>query len=308
MTNNYIELDLSQLENKIRYFPVAETFNVKIRNDFFLLNFLEIQDGVIYLLDKNKDLLARIPPDARGICTDRVIVNVHFRGLDYFFKGVLESCEYKTSIEQTSDEHCYFKIFSIEKIFRIEKRQEERVLTYPHQRAYLYIEMPSFIETSENNGSRESSIDGVNNNVEKNNVLFFNRQKKSDDQVFIQYAKKRRLKIHNTHYLKYRILDISPVGVSFIIHRSEEIVLRDKNQLSDFIIKIDNEEVRIFKATILYVIDYLDSSFENIKMSKVGLQLHEKSIVLEKLLTDITPVNSTENDLDEFEEFLISKK
>lgn len=225
-------------------------------------------------LDFNKENLQLVitseKHDFSGI--NSVLYTFTFNGVNYFGKGELKEINAKRFRLECSDD-----------LFKSERRENFRLLTYPHHMVYLQFPQEEEEVQSENkvvSFQTGQSQTGLFKN-------FLNLVGSDEDSGVLE------------GYVRYRVLDISVTGLAFMISELEKETLEKQNEIGP--IKIDfTEEIEIPMAEIRYIIPMLN---KNIKSYKVGIQFKDVDLNTDQLLGRL--INDTMRDFEtEFEDFL----
>lgn len=162
-------------------------------------------------------------------------------------------------------------LFKILELFKHEKREGERLLTYPHHKAYILIPVGEKIEE-----------------VSSENLLYFSKTQDVKEKAFDKFGKyndeRGALIVDKKKYRQFRILDLSKLGASFFANSSEKIFLEGKKRLASLLIDFNGERYDLGKGEVLYGVDYVDPRATHVPMFKIGLKFGKENIQLSKLI------------------------
>jgi hypothetical protein len=209
----------------------------------------------------------------------KVFINFAFNSVDYFAKGVL-----------TSDSEGLVSIDLEETVFKSEKRQNERLLTFPHHQAHAYFKVYS--------------------NEDSSNIISLNRVKDEKQGVLESFASERMKEVLDDEavadLMGFRILDISSTGLSFCANNRETSYFAsfDDDQSIEFTLMFEGESFTLNCAEIVYIVDYVNSRAAKIPMKKIGIKFGENEI-LKKLIDSLINDKGALREVDKsFESFL----
>ena len=183
--------------------------------------------------DKNKKL-------------DLLNVHVHMKikNVNFFSSGILAQKE--------NDEYVIQKL---ENVYRFEKRKNDRLLSFPHRKIYIYFNM-----VAEND-------DG--------NVISLNRLTGNKDEVFEEFAKvvygDKFIGNDGTPMTGFRILDISEDGASFLANDREKDYFTGNSSFSNIRLDFNGRIFSFASVKVKNVVDYIDPRSINVPMYKVGV-------------------------------------
>lgn len=205
-----------------------------------------------------------------------------FANSDLFMHFVLNSVSYlvKVVIEKKDGKRVLLK--STSELYRNEKRVNERLLSYPLYKFYVYL--------------------NITNN--RSNILSMNRitsKKCGPLHQFLQDFSKE----NNNKGTGFRIIDISKTGFSFMANENEKSIFETGTDLVNLTLEVKDKEYSIKKANVAYCIDYVDKRFAGVSMYKVGIKLHmlcrELNEVIDSLLSrNLLDEESIHGDFEDF--------
>lgn len=220
------------------------------------------------------------------LTTERICLNFTINDIDYFLRGkVVEQMEDNLQMVVELEEHC----------FRVEKRNKERLITYPVYDVYAYLKYQK---------SKAS------------NVVFFNKkeQQSRDFLTEIDNIQKNKimemaenLQIEDSEELVgFRVEDLSSSGLSFFASAKEKDNILDVIGDEKFTLVL-NFEMQVFnleEAQVVYKINYINSQFSGVPMYKIGITF-KTSPSLKRKIEDHSGITVDLVDYQkEFEEFV----
>ncbi len=171
-------------------------------------------------------------------------------------------------------------------LFRYEKRESERLLTYPHRKVYLLVEYTG------------------SDNLAKNNILDIHSKDQGEERLISMYNRLHKQK--SELELKLRVLDISAAGIAILAGKQEVSILVNQEFSSTRII-FDDCTYAVVVEKLLYSVEYLDVLTRKAGLYKVGLKCQlpdDLKVAIEKYLADAAERLDVMND---FEQFLLSR-
>jgi len=262
--SNFLCLSKVDTSKKLQMISVGDA--IAIKNDELSIesSITSAQNNVIKI---NTDTIVNLSQ----FKYQEVTISFFISGIRYFAKAVADS---ELSLELISG------------LYRNEKRLEERLLLFPHHKAYCYIKF--FIE--------EKPVD---------NVVSLSRGshlKKEELDDFVCLEKNEMTK----GMIGFRVLDISNSGMAIIANEYEVKVLEELKEFNDVVFDLNNYFYEVSTLSFKYTVDYIDSSALDKTMFKVGFKINSLN---EKLSNKIERYILSSDSLDEsFSEFQSSLK
>ena len=152
-------------------------------------------------------------------------------------------------------------------LFKLEKRSQDRLLTYPHDKYFIFVKLTQIAEGG--------------------HVVPFRK----DDRKAIELIKKyeeetKQEKVGEGGYLEhgFRVLDFSANGVSFLVNRQERDLLEEQDFLSDIILKGPQCEFKVEGGKIESTIDFINPKAPGVPMFKVGIKFKKRCIEIDEFL------------------------
>lgn len=216
-----------------------------------------------------------------------ICLNFTVNDMDYFFRAKV--------IDQL-DEHQTITFELENSCFRVEKRNRERLTTYPLYEVYAYLKY------------KKTSNSG--------NVVFFNKSEQKTHDFFSEIDNLQKNKLaslgqnlyqeDSEDLVGFRVEDISSSGLSFFASQKEKELILDKLADDSFSL-IVNFEMQVFNlenASVVYKINYINAQFSGVPMFKVGVTF-KSSPALKRKIEDLSGITlDMTNYQKEFEEFI----
>jgi hypothetical protein len=249
---------LSQLSNASSKLTIWEKGS-SVKETFFASDF-----------ERNEFILFISSSDKSSYINKKILYAFSINGVNYFGKGELQNLRENR-----------FRLDCTDELFKSERRESFRLLTYPHHNSYIHIPQNS-------------------ENTESSNIVNF-KTKMSQTGLF-----KNFLEIVGDEggdlkegFAKFRVLDLSVSGLAFQIGEIEKEILEGIKELSPVYVFF-NEEVEIPKIEIRYIVPMIQKSGIAYKVGVKFLGVDTNTdLHLGKL------INSAMRDFEsEFEDFL----
>ena len=220
------------------------------------------------------------------LSSERICFNFTINDIDYFLRGkVVEQVEDMMEMIVELEEHC----------FRVEKRNKERLITYPVYEVYAYLKYQK---------------------AKSNNVVFFNKKEQKSRDFLSEIDNIQKNKIlqmaENVHVedseelVGFRVEDLSSSGLSFFASTKEKDNILDVIGDEKFTLVL-NFEMQVFnleEAHIVYKINYINTQFSGVPMYKIGITF-KTSPSLKRKIEDHSGITVDLLDYQkEFEEFI----
>lgn len=221
----------------------------------------------------------------RELTNQQICLNFQLSEIEYFFHGkVIQQTNEKIEMILELDANC----------FRMEKRNRDRLQTYPIHEVYAYLKHQK-------------------NNT--NNVIFFNKkeQEKSDFFFVLENMQKNKIKQLNPELntdeedlLGFRVEDLSSSGLSFFANTKEKEEIFDKVGEASFSLTLmfESESFTLEKAVVVYKINYINAQFSGVPMYKIGINFMQNQKLKEKIEKIAPFVRDLRDYQREFEEFI----
>jgi len=208
-----------------------------------------------------------------------ICLNFSLNEVEYFIKAKV--------LLQNEDEKVLELIIQ-EPAYRVEKRLQERILTYPRYQCFLYIRYEKYSP--------------------EENVLFLNKKDTQENAFFKKLSMKNSIQTENDDEEVYglRIEDINADGLAGIssVTEYEEILKSFKDKTFSAVLMFETKSFTLAEIKMVYAMDYISPYFNNIKMKKLGFSF-KHSASLKRELEDLTGTVLELTDYrNEFEEFI----
>lgn len=189
------------------------------------------------------------------------------------------SLQYFVSVTGLKVEKGLYHLELADTTYRYEKRENERLLTYPHYSAYFYIPVKA--------NSGEST----------DNVLLFNRQTKIDKFQEYKSGRSRQLSEilgaeteEDSEVIGVRLLDLSATGMAIIVNKREINLIAPEKKIGRGFLKFNGQVYFLENLKVAYEIKYVDPKAAAGDFLKVGLafeKVHEQiQWALEKIFME----------------------
>lgn len=188
----------------------------------------------------------------------KVLIQFTFNNVDYFAKGIVKKVKEPSHLKVSIDKY----------IYKTEKRENERLLTFPHYQAYAYFKL--FEDKDQN-------------------VLSFNQRKVSNFESFEKFNNKveqlkKKTKTEVGELIGFRVLDISQNGISFLIDIRSKPLFQDMTGVN-FSLMIDGLMFSLSQGKLVYLVDYLSGKLSGEHKHKVGLSFEASEEFKNKLFS-----------------------
>lgn len=208
-----------------------------------------------------------------------ICLNFSLNEVEYFIKA---------KVHLQSEEEKILELEILEPAYRVEKRLQERILTYPRYQCFLYIRH-----------EKEKSDE---------NVLFLNKKDNQENAFFKKLSAKNSIHTETDDEEVYglRVEDINADGLAGIssVTEYEEILKPFKNKTFNAVLMFETKSFTLSDIKMVYAMDYISPFFNNIKMKKLGFSF-KHSASLKRELEDLTGTVLELTDYrSEFEEFI----
>lgn len=228
---------------------------------------------VQYFRSKSEiQVMGSIPDDH---IDQEVLYSYELSGLHFFGKCTLTS---------PTKEKIYLNCKS--ELFKSERRANFRLLTYPHQKVFIHIEVPQ-------NKDPESNVISFNTGTNETGLFknFLNVIEEKEEETIIE------------GFIKLRVLDLSVTGLAILLGELENKLFTKINvDLGKMHLEFNGQILDIPNGKILYKLEQLASD-KKTTIYKAGLQFLGIDTNLDEELSGL--INQTLRSLEsEFEDFL----
>ena len=253
LEDKFLKFETKEIILKLKGFALSkELMKVWVGKDLSTYRVCDFKEDSVTLKcfsEDEDDLLF----DGKEIC-----FNFSFKNIDYFGKARFLKNKEKIELKLK------------EQIYRLEKRDNERVLTYPRYRVFLCMEGESESKSLEN-------------------VVFLSKTTEKKVQKEVVREDQQKEKIHQVlsnevknpeDYISFRILDLSESGASVLMNPNDRDLF-GKERDKAFIV-FEKEIFEVTDLQVIYDVAYI-SQDAHLNMKKLGIQfdfnetLHEKT-------------------------------
>ena len=210
---------------------------------------------------------------------EKKFINFSFNTVDYFVKGIVSSVDNKEITIELE-----------ENVFKSEKRQNERLLTFPHHNVNAYFKVYSDSDSS--------------------NIISLNRVKNEKEEVLESFASERMKEILKddavADLMGFRILDLSSNGLSFFANNRETSYFAgfEDDSNVEFTLMFESKAFTLKCAEVIYIVDYVNSRASKVPMKKIGIQFNEDSDLQNQIESFINEKGALREVDKSFESFL----
>ena len=269
LEDKFLKLKTSEIILKLKGFVKEKsTAKVWIGKNLSIYRVCEINEKpdtveLIFFSEAEDDVLF----NKKEVC-----LNFSTHNVDYFAKASFISVE---------DEK--ISITLKENIFRLEKRDNERVLTYPRYKSFFCIKGEKEHKTLEN-------------------VVFLNKKEEKKVQKEVTKDHLMNEKIHSLlasevetpeDYTNFRILDLSESGISVLINHGDKDKIGENHDSA--IVTFEKDLFFVENIEIIYDVPYISHDI-NQQMVKIGIQFDFNEKI--KIKTDLLLGENWENFID----------
>lgn len=273
---NFLKLNKDELVNKLAH---ALTQSIPI---IFWKHSPRFYEGKIVNSEyKNKKLTIILKFDFLPVSLkeNEVCLNFAIKEVEYFLK---------TKVEEQNEEEKILTMEVAEPSYRVEKRLQERIMTYPQYQCFLYLRY-----------SKDANA---------KNVLFLNKKEAKEDKIFKLLTQKNNMfsEDEDEELFGLRIEDLNGDGLAGVCSQNEyeEVVSKFHEGKHSATLMFETRSFTIQDLKLVYAIDYISPLFNSLKMKKLGFSF-KHNVALKRELEDVTGVTLEMHDYrHEFEEFI----
>ena len=173
-----------------------------------------------------------------------VLYTFEFNGVHFFGKGKVTVANAFSCILNCDDT-----------LYKRERRENFRLLTFPHHKVFIHIKMNNFEEES--------------------NIIDFNTQMSQTGlfKSFIKLIGEEDVPLREG-YVCCRVVDISVTGLAIHVSELEKNYLQENSNLGTVFIDFKGEEIEIPKAEVVYAIDAITQDRTS-KLFKLGIKFND---------------------------------
>ena len=250
-SSNFIELDWAELTEDIHNL-VASNAKVKIWEKGDLPDLCEVvnshsnEEGEEFC----QQLRLRLGKVDDSWKTKDLFMQFSLGGLDYFTKGKV--------VEVLGNEDFWFEMNP--HVFKMEKRGDERLLTYPNFQVYAYFKIQKQVNTQ--------NLIFINKHVEDNHKAFKKFQELSNEEIL--EAQDRVESDQEDELIGFRALDLSSSGIAFLVNEKEKAYFSNDIGELNITLLFDKDVFKLSSAKMVYNVDYVNPRMGNLPMAKIG--------------------------------------
>ncbi|MCY4524941.1 MAG: hypothetical protein OXB84_09385 [Halobacteriovoraceae bacterium] len=180
----------------------------------------------------------------------------------FFIKFELKTGQYFTEASFVKKEKEYFTVEIAEFVYKGDRRQDERLLAYPHYQVHAFFK--------------------VEEEKEGENLLFINKRSSNEADSLQEIRRKTLLQEFSNlgpsaqeladNYMGFRVVDLSSKGISFLVNNFEKRYFKDHSTSFDIILNLSGERYNLSEGKIVYMVNYIYGKARNVTMYKIGMQ------------------------------------
>lgn len=273
---NFLKLNKDELVNKLAH---ALSHSIPV---VFWKNYPRCYEGKITsnnYHNQKLNVVIRFEFLPVSLKSTEICLNFSIKEVEYFIKA-------KVLLQSDSENTLDLEIS--EPAYRVEKRLQERIMTYPQYQCFLYV--THFVDQS------------------NQNVIQFAKKESKEDKIFKLITTQNDVSLDSDggEIFGLRIEDLNADGLSGVcsLREFEEILYQFKERTINATLMFEQESFNLQDLKMVYNIDYISPLFNSLKMKKVGFSF-KHSARLKRTLEDITGVSLEMDDYrSEFEEFI----
>lgn len=273
---NFLKLNKDELVNKL-----AHAFSQSIPIIFWKHSprFYEGKIANVDYQNKKLSIVLRFDFLPVTLKAQDICINFAIKEVEYFLRAKVE--------DQSEDERL-LTLEITEPSYRVEKRLQERIVTYPQYQCFLYLRY-ALLKNGEN-------------------VLLFNKKESKEDKIFKLLKSKNNIfaEDENEEIFGLRIEDINADGLAGVCSQKEydDVVSKFHEGLHTATLMFETRSFTLQDLKLVYSMDYISPSFNSLKMKKLGFSF-KHNVALKRELEDVTGVVLEMQDYrNEFEEFI----
>ncbi|MCO4792898.1 MAG: hypothetical protein KC493_04250 [Bacteriovoracaceae bacterium] len=284
-SSNFIELDWTELIEDISNL-VASKEKVKIWEKGDAPDLCEVinshsnEEGEAFC----QQLRLRLGKVDESWKEKELFLQFTLNGLEYFTKGNV--------VEVLGNEDFWFEMSP--HVFKVEKRGNERLLTYPHFQVYSYFKIQKQPDTE--------NLVFLNKHIEANHNAFKKFQELTNEEIL--EAQDRVESDQDDELIGFRVLDLSNSGVAFLVNEKEKDYFTDTSSDLNITLLFEKEVFNLSSAKMVYNVDYVNPRMGNLPMAKIGFTFGETPELTTLVNKKIEESESEENIQKDFENFV----
>jgi len=255
-SSNFVELEWKELSEDISSL-VASKAEVKIWEKGDLPDLCEVVNS--HSNDEGEafcqQLRLRLGKVDDSWKTKDLFLQFSLGGLDYFTKGKI--------VEVLGNEDFWFEMNP--HVFKMEKRGDERLLTYPNFQVYSYFKVQKQVNTE--------NLIFLNKHIEENHQAFKKFQELSNEEILD--AQDRVESDQEDELIGFRALDISSSGIAFLVNEKEKAYFGSDVGELNITLLFEKSVFKLSNAKMVYNVDYVNPRMGNLPMAKIGFTFDE---------------------------------
>jgi hypothetical protein len=207
--------------------------------------------------------------------SDQVLYHFTINGVSYFGEAKLSHDEEQIVLD-----------IKDQKLFKAERRNSFRLLTYPHKKVFFEVHLDNLPEY------KKSNVIMLNSGKSETG-LFFN---------FLNLIGKKKGPSDKEETFRFRVHDVSMGGFSIEVGEMEKEFLQGIENFKNFKIEFEDQIINIISARIVYDMEYINP-INNRTVYKLGFQIDEIENKTEQILEK--KINALIRNIEEkFEDFI----
>lgn len=211
-------------------------------------------------------------------------IQFSLNGVEYFTKGKV--------VEVLGNEDFWFELNP--HVFKVEKRENERLLTYPHYQVYAYFKIRKNPDAG--------NLIFLNKHIENNHQAFKKFQELSNEEIL--EAQDRVESDQEDELIGFRVLDLSSTGVSFLVNEREKNYFKKNEDMLNVTLLFEKDVFNLNSAKMIYNVDYVNPRVGNLPMGKIGFTFAKDENLASMVEKLIEETNSEANIQKDFENFV----
>lgn len=170
-------------------------------------------------------------------------------------------------------------------LYKSERRTTFRLLTHPHHKVFLHMQM-------DEEELEQSNVIGISSGVSETGLF----------KSFLQLIEDKGKEIYHEGYARFRVLDISVTGAAFQVGELESSFFPRGEKTGRMFLEFNGEQEEIPNGEIVYNIELFQKNKSN-RIFKIGLKFEEVDLNLDQALAKL--INGALRDFEsEFEDYI----
>lgn len=211
-----------------------------------------------------------------------LFINFTLQSIEYFSKGVV--------VEILEDGEFWLELNP--HVFKVEKRENERLETFPDHQVYAYFKLTS--------APQDSNIIFLNQKIEENHEVF-RKFKNLSDREILNIQDDTDVK-REEEFIGFRVVDINAHGVSFLATDDERLNFTDSDDYI-FTIVFNGRTYQAESGKVIYNVSYTNPRASNVSMYKIGMSFkknQELAQSIQKIFEEEGESSSVHKDFENF--------